>query len=230
MIGFPLLPHPLTVQVPRFVCSENPLFLPSKGRDFRMKLVRGKKRRRSKSFSGFGLFEISLKKKSGDKKTIQIVADSRTSGSSKSDAPFSDTSKSSAPTLSSSSSSDSSVTPKTSPEETKDVRTEPCSLHHKKQSIDKGPKRRENCLINGRHNSYEGMLLILINLVITVFYGRLCAVLFTCLFLYSICWLRSSQRLVSPAEKVVVERDYRKKVIMEGLLQRNNYQRSRRGQ
>ncbi|KAI8551819.1 hypothetical protein RHMOL_Rhmol06G0216200 [Rhododendron molle] len=196
---------------------------------FLEKEIPEKKRGRSKPFSGFALFEISLKKKAGDKKaSVEIVEDSRISDSSKRDAPFFDAPRSSPPTLSSSS-PNSLPTPETPSEENKDFPTEPSTpLIQKKHIIHQGRRKSETKVINGLRNSYEGMLLILINLVITVFYGRLCAVLFSCLFLYSICRLRNStKRLVEPAEKAAaaetVERDHRKRVIMEGLLQRNNH-------
>lgn len=196
---------------------------------FSEKEIPKKKKGRSKSFSGFALFEISLKKKAGDKKaSIKIVEDSRISDSSKRDALFSDAAPKSSPPTLSSSSTNSLPTPKTPSEENKDFPTEPSTpLIQKKHIIQQGRRKSETKVINGLRNSYEGMLLILINLLITVFYGRLCAVVFTCLFLYSICRLRNSKRLVEPAEKAAaaetVEIDYRKKVIMEGLLQRNNH-------
>ncbi|KAF7141394.1 hypothetical protein RHSIM_Rhsim06G0153900 [Rhododendron simsii] len=204
---------------------------------FSEKEIPEKKRGRRKSFSGFALFEISLKKKAGDKKaSIKIVEDSRIRDSSKRrDALFSDAApKSSPPPTLSSSSTNSLPTPKTPSEENKDFPTEPSTpLIQKKHLIHQGHRKSETKVINGLRNSYEGMLLILINLVITVFYGRLCAVLFTCLFLYSICRLRNGKRLVEPAEKAAaavetVERDYRKRVIMEGLLQRKNHHHQQR--
>ncbi|XP_058220187.1 uncharacterized protein LOC131330581 [Rhododendron vialii] len=202
---------------------------------FSEKEISEKKRVRSKSFSGFALLEISLKKKAGEKKaSIKIVEDSRISDSSKRDALFSHAAPKSSPPTLSSSSTNSLPTPKTPSEGNKDFPTEPSTpLTQKKHIIHQGHRKSETTVINGLRNSYEGMLLILVNLVITVFYGRLCAVLFSCLFLYSICRLRNSKRLVEPAEKVAVaaetvERDYRKRVIMEGLLQRNNHHHHQR--
>ncbi|KAG5545460.1 hypothetical protein RHGRI_017824 [Rhododendron griersonianum] len=202
---------------------------------FSDKEIPEKKRGRSKSFSGFALFEISLKKKAGDKKaSVKIVEDSRISDSTKRDALFSDAAPKSSPPTLSSSSTNSLPTPKTPSEENKDFPTEPSTpVIQKKHIIHQGRRKSETKVINGLRNSYEGMLLILINLVITVFYGRLCAVLFSCLFLYSIYRLRNSKRLVEPAEKAAaaaetVERDYRKRVIMEGLLQRNNHHHHQR--
>ncbi|RVW70836.1 hypothetical protein CK203_059377 [Vitis vinifera] len=74
----------------------------------------------------------------------------------------------------------------------------------------------------------SGLCMFLVSLVLTVFWGRLFAIAFTLIWLCS--FSRRSSRLLPPktaskGQERVESWDYKKRVIMEGLLQRNHHHR-----
>lgn len=73
----------------------------------------------------------------------------------------------------------------------------------------------------------SGLCMLLVSLALTVLWGRLFAIAFTLIWLYSFSG-RNSRLL--PAQKAAKRQEmeswvYKKRVIMEGLLQRNHHQR-----
>ncbi|KAF3443811.1 hypothetical protein FNV43_RR13501 [Rhamnella rubrinervis] len=74
-----------------------------------------------------------------------------------------------------------------------------------------------------------GMYLLLISLTVTVLWGRLFGIVFTSIWLYFLpCWYESNNRRPESERKCLSSteretRDYKKRVIMGGLLQRNKY-------
>ncbi|KAK9266355.1 hypothetical protein L1049_023788 [Liquidambar formosana] len=70
-----------------------------------------------------------------------------------------------------------------------------------------------------------GLYLLLITLTVTILWGKLCAILFTSMWLYFLprrhVGKRRSENLMKTPE--IHSRDYRKRVIMGGLLERNHH-------
>ncbi|KAL2339399.1 hypothetical protein Fmac_007339 [Flemingia macrophylla] len=89
---------------------------------------------------------------------------------------------------------------------------------------------------SARRSSYDpvvGMSVLVVTLVIVIFWGRLCAILCTSLWLYCTPRFRKVNDTNDPhttkPNDVVVDLDseeYKKKVIMEGLLERNHIHRA----
>ncbi|KAF8409383.1 hypothetical protein HHK36_005458 [Tetracentron sinense] len=75
---------------------------------------------------------------------------------------------------------------------------------------------------------YSGLYLLLISLSVMVFWGRVCAVLCTATWLYFVSrWDSGDEQPENVIKSPEINsREYKKKVIMEGLLERNH----RRGQ
>ncbi|KAI8005966.1 hypothetical protein LOK49_LG07G02349 [Camellia lanceoleosa] len=145
------------------------------------KVIHDRKRdTKKKSFSGVVkavLFEVSLRKKARDRKALQLKVGSKSSDSSESDL-FSEISKSpntNSHSFESSSSSCSSLDLSPNNKCCDSQLINLSSLNLKKQSINKE---------SGVSSSKAGLLLILIILSFTIFCGRLCAMLFTWLWLY----------------------------------------------
>ncbi|CAL5406412.1 unnamed protein product [Camellia sinensis] len=141
------------------------------------KVIHDRKRdTKKKSFSGVVkavLFEVSLRKKARDRKALQLKVGSKSSDSSESDG-ISKSPNTNSHSFESSSSSCSSLD--LSPNKCCDSQLiNLSSLNLKKQSINKE---------SGVSSSKAGLLLILIILSFTIFCGRLCAMLFTWLWLY----------------------------------------------
>lgn len=72
----------------------------------------------------------------------------------------------------------------------------------------------------------SGLVLFVTTLCVTVFWGRVCGILFMSILLYFLprrtCTDRRSENVSKVAE---TEKEYKKRVIMEGLLERNNHHR-----
>ncbi|PSS05775.1 Pituitary-specific positive transcription factor 1 like [Actinidia chinensis var. chinensis] len=156
----------------------------------------------SKSFSGFVkaiMFEISLKKKARKKQVLQIGTGSNRS---KSD-----------------------LIPEKSPN-TKSQGFKRDSIEYSSTSNSRSSpsNQKKQSILNGSKQSETGLFLILISLAITMFLGRFYAVIFTLLGLYSMSRRRSCELLPENVVSSSTEtaRDYRKRVIMEGLLERNH--------
>ncbi|XP_062028672.1 uncharacterized protein LOC133744605 [Rosa rugosa] len=96
------------------------------------------------------------------------------------------------------------------------------SKKKKKDSVTK-PKKNEkgSCELN------SGMYLLLISLAITVLWGRVFAILFTSLWLYFFTWScpTSYRRRPENVRKwsEAESRDQKRRVIMEGLIERNHH-------
>ncbi|GFZ05577.1 hypothetical protein Acr_17g0011490 [Actinidia rufa] len=160
-----------------------------------------------KSFSGFVkaiMFEISLKKKARKNQVLQIETGSNRS---KSD----------------------SIPEKSKSPNTKYQSIKRDSIFYSSTSNSRSSpsNQKKQSILNGSKPSETGLFLILISLAITVFLGRFYAVIFTLLGLYSISRRRSCallpENVVSSSTETA--RDYRKRVIMEGLLERNHRMR-----
>ncbi|KAJ0053298.1 hypothetical protein Pint_02136 [Pistacia integerrima] len=100
------------------------------------------------------------------------------------------------------------------------------------------PKRQNqnsnnNSLVKRRKKDYMGsssslnyaIILLLLSLSFTILWGRLCAILFTSIWLYFVprqSGSRPGDAEVRKLSKRGGSRDYRKRIIMEGLLERNH--------
>uniref|UniRef100_A0A5B7BPZ6 Uncharacterized protein n=1 Tax=Davidia involucrata TaxID=16924 RepID=A0A5B7BPZ6_DAVIN len=78
-------------------------------------------------------------------------------------------------------------------------------------------------------SSNPGLCLVLITLFVTILWGRVFAILFTSVWLYflpgRINFDRPSENMAKASPETESSRDYKKRVIMEGLLGRNHHQR-----
>lgn len=74
--------------------------------------------------------------------------------------------------------------------------------------------------------SNSGLLVFVLSLCVTVFWGRVCGILFTTILFYFL-HRRSciGQRSENMSKSPETEREYKKRVIMEGLLERNHHLR-----
>ncbi|CAL5336616.1 unnamed protein product [Camellia sinensis] len=178
------------------------------------------------------LFEISLRKKAGKRKAPQLMLGSESSDSNPSKSPENtDTDlrriKGKSPTTS-----------KNSSDKKSSSKTQSNSSKQRKQRTRDCPELKTQNNVtststssSSSSSSNSGFLLILIALLTTVFCGRVCAILFTCLFLYflprrNICERRSENTtVISPKKESAAAGDDKKRVIMEGLLERNHQRR-----
>ncbi|XP_059661010.1 uncharacterized protein LOC132307308 [Cornus florida] len=106
------------------------------------------------------------------------------------------------------------------------------SFDQKKQSIHKAQelsKERTGNRVTKGSSSNSGLYLLFITLSVTIFWGKVCAILFALTWFYflprrSYFKQPSENKATSPA---VMEKlsDYRKRVIMEGMLERNHHLR-----
>lgn len=91
-------------------------------------------------------------------------------------------------------------------------------LEREKQSIS-GGKRRSTCSCTN-----AGLVVLVMSLFVTVFWGRVCAILSTTILLYFLHGRsfvdRRTERKMRWTE---TEREYKKRVIMDGLLQRSHH-------
>ncbi|XP_050384068.1 uncharacterized protein LOC126800704 [Argentina anserina] len=100
-------------------------------------------------------------------------------------------------------------------------------------SAKQSPKNQEDSVRKLKKNEkgscelHSGIYLLLISLGITVFWGRVLAILFTSIWLYFISWrcatsnLRQSENMRKWSEAEL--RDQKRRVIMEGLIERNHH-------
>ncbi|KAF5746016.1 hypothetical protein HS088_TW06G00181 [Tripterygium wilfordii] len=87
-----------------------------------------------------------------------------------------------------------------------------------------------------RKSSYSitlnsGIYLLLLSLTLTILWGKLCAILFTTIWLYLLPRRRTRdgfrpETVITPSTETE-STEYKKKVIMEGLLERNHHNRGR---
>ncbi|XAR55441.1 hypothetical protein NMG60_11035510 [Bertholletia excelsa] len=191
------------------------------------------KRDPSKSFSGAVravLFEISLKRKYHNRKSQNLLGSS-SSESSRSEG-FSDVSKSANVNPDSSSIKiDSPASISCSSLQSPNQKKRSIGLQQRSIGLQKQSKLQSGDKVRSCSSSNAGLLLIFVALAITVFYGRICSILFTSLCLFILCRLSTWEQL--PPEKVAglpPEKERpgiycRKKAIMEGLLERNHQRR-----
>ncbi|KAL7000266.1 hypothetical protein U1Q18_001414 [Sarracenia purpurea var. burkii] len=186
--------------------------------------IHTRKRETSKFFPGVvkaALFEFLLRKKSRNRKPCQLmttgssITDSRKSDDASSDVLESPDTNSQSIRRSDSSTSSSSTSSSSS-----------SSSSHSSLTL---VKELSNDRATGSPSSHSGLFLILLSLAITILYGRSCAVIFTslCLMFLSrrrICRQLPPEKIArsAPEETEASARDNRKKVIMEGWIERNH--------
>ncbi|KAK7407792.1 hypothetical protein VNO78_09876 [Psophocarpus tetragonolobus] len=91
-------------------------------------------------------------------------------------------------------------------------------------------KKGQNAGRQGSYNPVVGMSVVVVTLVIMIFWGRICAILCTSVWLYCVPRLRKSgdgnddgnPQTTKSKEVDLDSEEYKKKVIMEGLLGRNH--------
>lgn len=104
-------------------------------------------------------------------------------------------------------------------------------ISSRNSSVPVRPKRRnshhQDSAVKCCSGFNYGVYLLLISLIVTVLWGRLFGIVFTSIWLYFLpCCCESSNRRPESERKCLSSteretRDYKKRVIMEGLLQRN---------
>jgi len=104
-----------------------------------------------------------------------------------------------------------------------DTTKQDCSINHRVQGVVERPKKVEM----GCSGFNSGILLLVISLIITILWGRVCAILFASICAYFVPRRRvgyGRQESVIKLEKTE-SREHKKKVIMEGFLGRNHHRR-----
>lgn len=96
------------------------------------------------------------------------------------------------------------------------------STKNQEDSVKKSKKNEKgSCELN------SGMYLLLISLGITVFWGRVFAILFTSIWLYFFSWRCANSNLRRPENVRELSeeesREQKRRVIMEGLIERNHH-------
>ncbi|GAV71181.1 hypothetical protein CFOL_v3_14675 [Cephalotus follicularis] len=182
------------------------------------------------------VFESTLAKRLRDRKrSVSINSDQRTFASSRDDIkPANQVSVASeiqeaksSPVLSTSSSHGSTSSNSSTPSEPKNITKSSSDInnikqmHHKRQEGTLKPKKEDNCDLS--FNS--GIYLLIITLTVTTLYGKACAILVTSVCLYFGTSRRAATSGICKPGNVTKlakawSRDYKKRVIMKGLLQR----------
>ncbi|KAF5481171.1 hypothetical protein F2P56_001844 [Juglans regia] len=89
--------------------------------------------------------------------------------------------------------------------------------------FEKKPEKVKMCC----SSLHSGICLLVISLMITILWGRLCAIVFTSIWVYSVprqhVGFGSEERVIKLPN--IESRENHKKVIMEGLLERNHHRR-----
>lgn len=91
------------------------------------------------------------------------------------------------------------------------------------QDLAEKPKTFDKCC----SSFYSGISLLVISLVVTILWGKLCAIVFTSVFLFFVPRRHvgyGRQESVTKLAKIQ-SREYKKKIIMEGILERNHHRR-----
>jgi hypothetical protein len=104
-----------------------------------------------------------------------------------------------------------------------DTTKQDCSINHQVQAVVEKPEKVEK----GCSDFNSGIHLLVISLIITILWGRLCAILFASICAYFVPRRHAGcgrQESVIKLEKTE-SREHKKKVIMEGFLERNHHRR-----
>lgn len=101
-----------------------------------------------------------------------------------------------------------------------DIAKESCSNH---QGLEEKPKKVDM----GCSSFNSGIYLLVISLIITILWGRLCAIVFTSIWVYFVPRRRhvgyGQQEYVMKLAKPESPETERRRVILEGLLERNHH-------
>ncbi|XP_050231261.1 uncharacterized protein At5g23160 [Mercurialis annua] len=93
-------------------------------------------------------------------------------------------------------------------------------------AIRKKDRNKETEITGNRFDQVIGMSIVMVTLIIMLFWGRLCAILCTCAWLYFVPVLRApnEMRKNGPGlgEPNFDSDEYKRRVVLEGFLERNN--------